>query len=158
MTGIGHTGEMALELELIAELAAAVRPEQPPSDRIEALRARILGRVRAPAPDGTSTIRFREGDWIRIAPLIEVKVLRQNRRRNFQTALWRLQPGAVLPTHHHAVDEECLVLSGEIHVGDHYVRTGDYHVAHAGHDHPNIESAEGALLLIRGELWDFAHA
>jgi len=146
----------ALDLEAIAEIAQAARPEEPPRDRRDAMRARIFGRIRAQSPEGTVTVRAREGSWIRIAPLIEIKVLSEDRARNAQTTLWRMHPGAVLPAHDHESDEECLVLEGEIHFGDYQVRAGDYHRALAGFRHPTLESTEGALFLIRGEIREFA--
>ena len=144
-------GTDALDSDTIAELALAIEPQEPSADRRDAMHARILARVRSRSPEGTVTVRAREGNWIHIAPLIEIKVLSEDRARNTQTTLWRMHSGAVLPAHEHAVDEECLVLEGEIHLGEHYVRAGDYHVALAGHRHPNLESTEGALFLIRGE-------
>jgi len=149
-------GTDALDPEAIAELVRAVDMEEPSRDRRDAMRARILARVRAEPPAGTSTVRAREGSWIRVAPRIEIKVLNEDRARNSQTTLWRMGPGAVLPAHEHEADEECLVLEGEIHFGDYYVRAGDYHLASAGQRHPTLESAEGALFLIRGEIRDFA--
>jgi quercetin dioxygenase-like cupin family protein len=149
-------GTDALDAAAIAELAEAIEAQTPSPARRDAMQERILTRVRAEPPPGTRTLRAREGDWIRVAPQIEIKVLNEDRARNSQTTLWRLQPGAVLPAHEHDADEECLVLEGEIHFGNYYVRAGDYHLASAGRRHPDIESSEGALFLIRGEIREFA--
>ena len=146
----------ALDADAISELSRAIRPEEPSTNRRDALKARILARVRAKSPDGTVTVRAHQGRWIQVAPLIELKVLNVDRESNSQTTLWRMQPGAVLPAHDHAMDEECLVLEGEVHLGDYYVRAGDYHKALAGHRHPNLETSEGALFLIRGEIREMA--
>jgi quercetin dioxygenase-like cupin family protein len=145
-------GTDALDPDAIAELAQAAGSGEPPRDRRDAMYQRVLARIRAHSPAGTVTVRAREGNWIRIAPKIEIKVLNESRARNEQTTLWRLEPGAVLASHAHSTDEECLVLEGEIHFENYYVRAGDYHLARGGHRHPTIESTEGALMMIRGEF------
>lgn len=142
----------ALDPDTIEALARSVRSEEPPPTRRKAMHERVLGRVRARTPAGTVTVRAEEGQWVCVAPGIEIKVLNQDRTRNEQTTLWRLEPGAVLPAHDHESDEECLVLEGEIHFEDFYVRTGDFHLAKRGRRHPAIETTDGALLMIRGEL------
>ena len=52
----------------------------------------------------------------------------------------------------HADDEECLVLEGEVSVGDLRLRAGDFHVAARGSQHPRLESRPGALLLLSHAL------
>ena len=119
--------------------------------RKEAVWSRILQRIQAPTPAGTLTVRAGEGGWISFLPGVDVRILHVDEKQGTQTALWRMQPGSVLPAHKHAVDEECLVLEGEIRSEDYVVRQGDFHLAFAGQPHGDIHADGGALLLIRSE-------
>jgi quercetin dioxygenase-like cupin family protein len=49
--------------------------------------------------------------------------------RNDQTVLIRMQPGLVVVGHRHTQEEECLVLEGEVFIGDYRLGQGDMHVA-----------------------------
>ena len=69
-----------------------------------------------------------------------------------QTVLLRLQPNAVLHGHPHTLEEECLVLEGEISIGDHVIRQGDMHIAEPGCEHPDLTTTAGALLMVRSEI------
>jgi len=120
-------------------------------ERKEKVWARILKRINVPGPEGTLTIRAGEGAWIPCGPGLEVKILYVDEQQGAQTALWRMQPGSMLPAHAHRIDEECLVLEGEIRAGDFVVRQGDFHVGFAKQSHSDIYSDNGALLLIRSE-------
>jgi quercetin dioxygenase-like cupin family protein len=143
-----------LDADSLKAISEAIKPRTLDKDRKAALRGRILDRIRqsAPAPEGTLTIRADEREWHAIAPLVEIKVLYRDEAQNVQTTLWRVRPGARVEAHSHTLVEECLVLEGEIKVGDHYVRQGDMHIALPGHIHPPIESPTGALLLLRSEI------
>jgi len=98
------------------------------------------------------TIRAADMRWVAAGPGVEVKVLRHNAARRDQTVLIRMQPGAVVVGHRHTQEEECLVLEGEVFVGDHRLGAGDMHVAVAGVVHAPIRAPHGALLLIRSEM------
>lgn len=128
---------------------SAVEPLAPA--RKAAVWSRILQHLPAPEPTGTLTRRADEGPWIRCLPGVDIRILYVDETHHTQTALWRMQPGAVLPAHLHSIDEECLVLDGEIRAGEFVVRKGDFHVGFAGQAHSDIHSDSGALLLIRSE-------
>jgi quercetin dioxygenase-like cupin family protein len=104
------------------------------------------------APAGTVTIRAADMRWVAAGPGVEVKVLRHNAARRDQTVLIRMQPGAVVVGHRHTQEEECLVLEGEVFVGDHRLGAGDMHGAVAGVVHAPIRAPHGALLMIRSEM------
>ena len=146
----------AIDGELLAELAGGLESEDLTGERRDAMRQRILGRLNAPAPEGTETLRSSDGSWRTIMPGVDMRVLRRDPDEGIEMALYRMQPGATFPPHEHAHDEECLVLAGEIHVGDHYVSAGDLHIAHAGASHPPVTTSAGALLLIRSEIRQYA--
>jgi ChrR Cupin-like domain len=64
----------------------------------------------------------------------------------------RARAGASAPGHRHAMDEECLVLMGEMYFGDQLMRAGDFQLAAAGRDHATIVAHTDALLYQRGEV------
>jgi len=64
--------------------------------------------------------------------------------------LCRLEAGACLDGHDHPHDEECMMLSGDIFLGDILLQAGDYQIASAGSQHLEISSDTGALLFVRG--------
>lgn len=146
-----------LNPQISACMSESLKPYELSSGQRESMRSRILRIAQAPAPQGTRTLRFDEGDWQNLMPLVEMKVLRRDVEKNNQTVLYRLHPGAIFPSHMHTQQEECLVLEGEINCGDHYVRKGDMHIAEAGCEHPAITSKTGALLLVRAEIGEQPH-
>jgi quercetin dioxygenase-like cupin family protein len=63
---------------------------------------------------------------------------------------FRLAPGTRIAGHYHPLEEECMMLHGDIFLGDILLQGGDYHVAPAGTEHLEIFSDTGALLYVRG--------
>ena len=116
------------------------------------MRTRILNRVKAAPPDGTTTVRAHEGVWQHYAPGVQIKILHQEPKLSSMTFLVRMAPGTVAPAHDHAQEEHCLVLDGEASMDEHTLRAGDWHVAMPGSTHHNFSSRTGCLLLIRGEM------
>ena len=66
--------------------------------------------------------------------------------------LVRFAPGASVADHRHALDEDCLVLEGEMFLGDILLRTGDYQLAPAGGSHFGEMSDVGVLFFFHGAL------
>lgn len=62
----------------------------------------------------------------------------------------RLAPNTKIPGHYHPMNEECMLLSGDLFLGDILLQEGDYHVAPAGTEHLEIFSDNGALFYVRG--------
>ena len=135
---------------LLAAALAGMLPDDPPgSARAGALRTQILEAARR---SRTQVVRAGQGEWTPFVPGIHIKTLRRDPHSSTQTSLWRIEPGAVIPPHPHASEEECLVLSGSVvHDGVEY-HTGDYLLAAPGERHKAFTSPDGALLMIRGEL------
>ncbi|MBT5229534.1 MAG: hypothetical protein HOM11_04570 [Methylococcales bacterium] len=140
--------------EQIGMLSKAVDAPLPSSAQKMDLFARIQGSIQKPAPEGSITVRENDAEWINILPLIDIKILHADKERNTQIAIWRLQAGASIPGHSHSNDEECLMLEGEAHFGDHCVRSGDFHLIKAGFEHPEITTQTGALVMVRGEYME----
>lgn len=125
--------------------AAALKPVNPPPG----LRERLMGRVRAEMGDsGVRTIRASEG-WVEFMPGIRFKMLYRDETSGARSLLARLDPGVSMPAHEHGFPEECLVLEGEITLGDITVGAGDYHFAAKGARHGTLRTRSGALLFLR---------
>lgn len=116
------------------------------------LRRRLLDAVRttpSAQPDEHLTVRAAEGSWFEILPGIAVKMLRLD--DTSCSYLLRLAPRACLPAHPHALDEECVVLSGDVWLGDVHASAGDFHLARGGTLHGELRTEGGCLLYLRGE-------
>ena len=66
--------------------------------------------------------------------------------------LARAEAGAFVPAHGHHVDEECLMLGGELFLGDILLREGEFQLAPAGMEHGLVQAASDTLLYVRGDL------
>jgi anti-sigma factor ChrR (cupin superfamily) len=141
-----------LEPDVARLLLAAIAPAELAQADRDAMHGRILERITEEAPPGTVTVRAADMQWVSAGPGVEVKVLRIDRERRDQTVLIRMQPGAVVVGHRHTQEEECLILEGEVFIGNHRLSQGDMHVAAAGAVHAPIHAPHGALLMIRSEM------
>jgi quercetin dioxygenase-like cupin family protein len=112
------------------------------------IRERIVKRIRA--SQGLTTIQATDGERESFSTKVKIKVL--HRDVNTQSYLLRLEPGAVVLPHVHGQDEECMVLEGEVRIGDLVVSAGAYHLAPRGVPHEPISSEHGALLFLRGSI------
>jgi quercetin dioxygenase-like cupin family protein len=145
------------EAALIA-LAEAIPPAKLSNEQRASMRARVMERAAnirpsdADQPPDTETIRGNDVAWREAWPKVWVKVLRADVAADVQITLMRFEPGGRIPGHAHRSDEECYVIEGEVLVGSHLVRAGDFHVAHAGGAHPDLFSGGGALVMLRSEL------
>lgn len=129
------------------QLALATSPRRPGCDA--SLRERALRDAMDGAPPaGTRTFRAAHRAWHEIAPGVDIKLLRPD-GAGCMTALVRMAAGSTYSAHEHPLDESCLVLSGEIHIGSHRLRAGDVHIAAAGSAHAPTFTPQGALLFVR---------
>jgi anti-sigma factor ChrR (cupin superfamily) len=137
---------------LSARLVDALRPDDParPLDAVDAaaMRERVLQRIRA--SKALTTIQADEGEWQPFSPKVSIKVLRRD--VHTQSYLLKLEPGALVLPHVHGEDEECMVLEGEVRIGDLVAKAGAYHLAPKGVPHEPISSETGALLFLRGAI------
>lgn len=65
---------------------------------------------------------------------------------------YRLSPGTMLAGHTHPLAEECMMLSGELYLGDILLQAGDYQFATKGSEHHEIYSDTGALFYVRSAV------
>ncbi len=128
----------------LAPLSDALPAVEPPADLLPRIESRIFGA----AMPGTVPLRAAEGTWQPMAAGVEAKILWQNAALGRQSLLIRVGPGATYESHHHADDEECLVLEGDLSFADHHLQAGDYHLARKGGTHPPASSKAGCLLYI----------
>ncbi len=125
--------------------------------------ARVRKQVMAQIDDEESksvpfvTIRADEGDWIKLEPLVEKKVLSVNGQSGTESYLLRLHPGAALQRHHHYTDELCVVLEGDVSFEADRLYAGDYHLARKGSWHGCTSTINGALLFIQTSAVQPAH-
>lgn len=134
---------------IFERIAEGIEP-RPGSVHLESrLRERLLAKI---AVAGASrTVRAGEGAWQPLRPGVTLKLLREDPLARRMTAWIRLLPGSSLESHRHEQAEECLVIEGEILIGEHRLGAGDLHVAGAGTAHDLIRSPHGALLLVHAQ-------
>ncbi len=89
-------------------------------------------------------------EWQPLSEGVEVKNLRQN--GNVVSMLARVAPGLPVLDHGHALDEDCMMLSGDLFLGDILMRQGDYQMAPKGEIHSNSMSESGALFYFHGAM------
>ncbi len=139
-------------------LDSGTAPVDPPTSlwgRIEAALDEPAPAV-SPSTGEMLTVRGKEGGWLPLAAGIEKKQLHADREAGVECYLLRLAPGARLPAHDHKIVEECIMLEGEMWIGDLKLVAGDFHLAPPDSAHPVIHSATGATAYIRGEIHDLA--
>jgi quercetin dioxygenase-like cupin family protein len=95
-------------------------------------------------------VRQGQRRWIANAP--GVSVLQLWGDADIVSVLVRFHAGASVADHHHAVDEDCLVLEGEMFLGDILLRAGDYQLAPAGGGHFGETSDVGVLFFFHGAI------
>ena len=144
--------DLILPAFVAARMAEAVReaPLDPMAERF--MKSRLMTRVRDHERGAvTSTVRPEAGVWEKFSPRIKMKVLRREADGSSMSYLLKLEPGAFLVPHKHHIDEECVVLEGEVMIGEERVGPGTYHLAPRGMVHQPIRSEHGAILFIRGK-------
>jgi quercetin dioxygenase-like cupin family protein len=90
------------------------------------------------------------GSWIHNRSGVQVLPLAAH--RHVVSMLVRFEAGAGVPDHGHEIDEDCLVLEGEMFLGDILLRAGDYQLAPAGGSHFGETSEVGAMFFFHGAL------
>ena len=95
-----------------------------------------------------SYVSSAQAEWTpRGVPGISVKVLRRDTETGALCSLLRFEPGAVFPAHDHPAGEEVFVLEGEVRIGAHLMKPGDYLYAPPGCIHA-ASSRTGCVFLV----------
>ena len=143
------TDSSPLDPDIAAVIAAAQAPAGPLDvAAVDRVRSRLMQSIAAESTARHVSVPAGESGWHRFLPGIERKVLHE--RRGSMSYLLKFAPGAVLPSHRHPMDEECVVLEGKLRIGDLVLATGSFHLAHEGLPHDEITSEEGAVIYLRG--------
>ncbi len=162
--------ELAALMDAVTDLAAAVVPVHPEPQTRERLLRRVAAsshavsspsplqphlRAASPAVPPLLTLRAGEGEWETTAvPGVSIRTLYVDREREQYTALVRMCAGSSYPRHVHGGPEHCLVLEGDLHIGDEVLHPGDYQVAPAGSRHGVQTTEQGCLLFITSSMHD----
>lgn len=102
---------------------------------------------------GTLTRRAGTGVWTEMSPGVTYTVLFEDPVAKWRSMLVRALPGATYESHFHEEShEECLILEGDLVMGDLKLLAGDFHLAAKGSSHPPAYSATGCLLHISTAL------
>jgi len=131
--------QRAVEGLVCAETAVA------PAPALEARLFEKIGRIPESKPKlETKIVHPEDGEWIERSPGVKIRFLHGRK-----TMMVRMEPGARLDTHTHAMDEQCLVVEGVVHQADGLTaHPGDYIFMAKGTTHPPLYSETGALFLI----------
>lgn len=97
-------------------------------------------------PEHTVLINQAQG-WLEVQPGVLKLDLCSDEQRT--SSFYRFAPGAQCPAHAHPQDEECMVLDGEVFLGDCLLKAGEYQLAPTGSYHREVMSDVGCLLFIR---------
>ncbi|WP_347989367.1 cupin domain-containing protein [Methylomonas sp. AM2-LC] len=89
-------------------------------------------------------------DWQPVVEGIQKKVLWNDGIR--ESGFYRLQAGAKFISHAHPLEEECLVVQGEVFLDDSLLCSGDYQLAPQGTQHDEVYTDVGALLFVRSAV------
>ena len=144
-----------LDNDITGYLAEAQLPETIPDETRYRLRGNLLDQIAREAAglgEGYVTVRANEGEWVEALPGAEIKILYQLGEGGPLSYLARLAAGFEMPGHVHDLDEECIMLEGDLAMGDIYLEAGDYHFSAKGMNHGKHRTEQGALIFLRGAL------
>jgi hypothetical protein len=96
----------------------------------------------------SSDAATRSAHWESLSEGVEIKGLRCV--GDVVSTLARIAPRARVLDHSHGLDEDCMMLEGDIFLGDILLRANDYQVAPVGCNHVNSMSDHGALFYFHG--------
>lgn len=88
--------------------------------------------------------------WVDAGPGVQIQALCGDKQ--VVSMLVRFEPGAGVPDHGHDIDEDCLMLSGEMFIGDVLMRPMDYQMAPAGLGHFGVTSELGGMFYLHAAL------
>lgn len=127
-----------------AALDLAAPQEAPPAELFDKIIQSIAADERE--LPGTFTRRAGTGLWTEMAPGVTYTVLFDDPITKRRSMLIRALPGATFGSHaHNQGHEECIVLEGDLFIGDLRLGPGDYHVAMMGTSHPQLKTVSGCL-------------
>jgi hypothetical protein len=93
-------------------------------------------------------VRSSEGAWHQLGRGTRIKPLAGGADERTDVMLLEMDPGSVLPEHHHAGLEEIFLLRGDCVAQGQSLAAGDYHRAYEDTDHEETATVEGCLMLV----------
>ncbi len=91
--------------------------------------------------------------WQAIEPKgLYMRTLRLDKEQQRLVALMRMEPGVAYPSHAHAGGEQCIVLHGDLQIGDKQFCAGEYRWWEPGEQQPMQTTQTGCLLLVSTPL------
>jgi anti-sigma factor ChrR (cupin superfamily) len=139
----------------VAQFLLAGAPSLAPEPELRDALLRRIESEGTPQPGSSSSalamfvLRADEGTWEETPfPGIRLRKLFVDRHKRQFTALVRMGPGTVFPSHRHEGAEECLVLEGDLQIGDIALRAGDFERTPPGFQQVEQTTRGGCLLLI----------
>jgi len=147
-----------IKFEHTASMLAAIAPEkQPPSALRESLLKQISdsGTPQAElniAP-GLLLVFAEHKDWQETGvPGVRVKTLYVDKERNYASNLVSMTAGSIYPRHSHADLEELFMLSGEIRLSGHRLKSGDYCRAEPDSIHEEVVATSDCMFIALASL------
>lgn len=99
-------------------------------------------------------VRINEQRWAPLRQGVSTKVL-QDAQDLVSMLVW-FEPGATVPAHAHAHahahDEECLMVDGELFLGDILLLEGEYQLSPKGSSHADLSSDVGCIVFFHGSV------
>lgn len=142
--------DVTIDAELVALISSAIEPEPAERGGQDRVKSRLLRRIAADTTGRHVTAQPQEPGWQPFGDGVSIKVLHAD--AGIMSYLLRLAPGAALPAHRHPVDEECVVLEGEVQIGALRLGAGGFHLGRKDVLHDRLCSAGGALIFLRGAI------
>jgi ChrR Cupin-like domain len=137
-----------LDAELISLLNAALEPEPLAPAAHARIKHRLLRRLAADSTERHLTLDAGGAGWRPFSKGVSIKML--NESGGVASYLLHLQAGASVAPHRHPVDEECVVLQGEVQIGALRIGAGGFHLGRQGVLHDRLSSTQGAVIFLRG--------
>jgi quercetin dioxygenase-like cupin family protein len=137
--------------DLLDALLDTTKPVAPPGS----LKAKVMARAGLSMPaKRTITLKDAEG-WQTLTELLQIKLLFVDEKADSVSFLLKGAAGAAVPAHGHSRYEECLVLEGDVQVGDEFtLGPGDFHCAGPNQPHPVLSTRNGTLVYLRTAIAD----
>lgn len=130
-------------LTVFGAMAEGLPPQEPPAGGWERLADRL-------PPAGLHSIAGAlGGPWEPLAPGVARRVFMRAPDGEPLAFLLRVDAGARVDAHPHALREECVVIQGDLRIAGVDLGPGDFHVAEAGTRHASMVSRGGVLAYIR---------
>jgi ChrR Cupin-like domain len=110
----------------------------------------VLGGL-LPKNQSTSTsIKVNDNEWIEVQDGVFRKQMWDD--GEFVSQFFRLEPDAKIDGRIYCQDEERMILSGDLFLGDILLQAGDYQLARKGQENLDIYTDTGALYYVRGAV------